>query len=79
MMEERKHQRKTGEKNERLRTASRIPIDSQVFRTRSDEPILKCRTGCGNRVPEAETAPGTRKSRQNNFSLDGTIKSQCLF
>ena len=35
--------------------------------------MRKPRPGCGNRSSEAETASRTRKSRQNNCSLDGTI------
>ena len=43
--------------------------------TRSDKPILKWRPGSGNRSLEEETASRTRKSRQNNCSLNRRIKS----
>ena len=41
--------------------------------TRSDEPILKCRTGCGNRVPDAETEARKRKLRRGRGNRVKTI------
>ena len=44
-----------------------------TLKTRSDQPILKWRTGSGNRVPDAETAARKRKLRRGRENWVKTI------